>query len=91
MRLAKFPDKKARLCHNFFSWRGGKKRLERLRKRRLKAVQMFEQGARQATVAHILRVSRQSVSEWWLAWHNHDTKKLEGAERAGRKARLQSE
>jgi len=52
---------------------------------------MFEQGERQATVAHILRVSRQSVSEWWLAWHNHDAQKLQGAEKAGRRPRLQPE
>jgi transposase len=69
----------------------GKQRLEKLRKRRRKAVELFEQGERQATVAHILRVSRQSVSEWWLAWQNHDTKKLNGAAQAGRKPRLQAE
>jgi transposase len=69
----------------------GEKRLEKLRKRRRKAVELFEQGERHATVAHILRVSRQSVSEWWLAWHNHDTQKLNGASRAGRKPRLQQE
>jgi transposase len=69
----------------------GKQRLEKLRKRRRKAVELFEQGERQATVAHVLRVSRQSVSEWWLAWQNHDTKKLDGASRAGRKPRLQQE
>jgi len=66
----------------------GKQRLEKLRKRRRKAVELFEQGERQATVAHILRVSKQSVSEWWLAWQNHDTKKLDGAIRTGRKPRL---
>lgn len=66
----------------------GKLRLERLRKRRRKAVELFEQGERQAAVAHILRVSRQSVSEWWLAWHNQDKKKLDGATQAGRKPRL---
>src|SRR5208283_2052663 len=66
----------------------GKKRLEKLRKRRLKAVALFEQGERQCSVAQHLRVSRQSVSEWWLAWHNGDTKALNGATRAGRKPRL---
>jgi transposase len=69
----------------------GKQRLEKLRKRRRKAVELFEQGERQATVAHILRVSRQSVSEWWLAWQNHDMQKLNGASRAGRKPRLEQE
>src|SRR5271157_5015628 len=65
----------------------GKKRLEKLRKRRQKAVVLFEQGERQCSVAQHLRVSRQSVSEWWLAWHNGDTKALNGATRAGRKPR----
>jgi len=69
----------------------GIKRLERLRKRRMKAVALFEQGERQATVAHLLRVSRQSVSEWWIAWHNGDTRKLNGATVAGRKPRLDAE
>lgn len=69
----------------------GIERLERLRKRRQKAVELFEQGERQANVAHILRVSRQSVSEWWIAWQNHDTKKLQGASEAGRKSRLTRE
>ena len=69
----------------------GKKRLKRLRARRMKAVALFEQGERQATVAHILRVSKQSVSEWWQAWHNGDTRALNGATEAGRKPRLQPE
>ena len=66
----------------------GKQRLEKLRKRRKKAIELFEQGERQATVAHLLRVSKQSVSEWWLAWQNHDTQKIEGATRTGRLPRL---
>jgi hypothetical protein len=56
----------------------GKKQLEKLRRRREAAVKLFEQGARQATVAHSLRASRQSVSEWWLAWRAGDTKKAQG-------------
>jgi transposase len=67
----------------------GKKRLEKLRKRRQKAVALFEQGERQCIVAQHLRVSRQSVSEWWQAWDNGDTKALAGATRAGRKPRLE--
>jgi hypothetical protein len=50
----------------------GKARLEKLRKRRKKAVALFEQGERQAAVALHLRVSRQSVSEWWQAWVRHE-------------------
>jgi len=69
----------------------GKARLERLRRRRKEAVELFEQGERRATIAHSLRVSRQSASEWWLAWHIHDTKKLERAIEAGRKPRLTQE
>jgi len=67
----------------------GIKRLQKLKERRLKAAALFEQGERQATVAHVLRVSRQSVSQWWIAWHSGDT--LNGALRAGRKPRLQKE
>jgi transposase-like protein len=51
----------------------------------MKAVALFEQGERQATVAHILRVSRQSVSEWWLAWRHGDIDALNGATQTGRK------
>jgi transposase len=74
-----------------FPMERGRKRLEKLRKRRQKAVVLFEQGERQCNVAQHLRVSRQSVSEWWLAWHNGDTKALNGATRAGRKPRLDPE
>jgi len=69
----------------------GKKRLEKLRRRREAAVKLFEQGERQSTVARSLRVSRQSVSEWWLAWRAGDTKKLKGATEAGRRPRVQPE
>ena len=54
-------------------------------------MKLFDQGARQATVAHSLRASRQSVSEWWLAWRAGDTKKLKGATEAGRRPRVQPE
>ena len=69
----------------------GKSRLERLRKRRLKAVALFERGERQCSVAQHLRVSRQSVSEWWIAWRDGNTQVLNGATRAGRKPRLEKE
>jgi transposase len=62
-----------------------------LRKRRQKAVALFEQGERQAAVAVHLRASRQSVSEWWQAWRKGDTQALNGATRAGRKPRLEQE
>jgi len=69
----------------------GIRRLQKLRERRQKAVALFEQGERQATVAQILRVSKQSVSQWYLAWQNGDLQRLNGATRAGRKPRLQAD
>ncbi|MGA2613987.1 MAG: winged helix-turn-helix domain-containing protein [Spirochaetia bacterium] len=69
----------------------GIRRLQKLRERRQKAVALFEQGERQATVAQILRVSKQSVSQWYLAWQNGDLRRLNGATRAGRKPRLQAD
>lgn len=67
----------------------GKKRLQKLRKRRFKALALFRKGERQASVAHSLKVSRQSVSRWYHDWRSGDAKALRGATRAGRKRRLQ--
>jgi len=69
----------------------GTKRLQRLRKRRQKAIALFEQGERQAAVAAVLKVSRQSVSRWYKDWINKDTQAIQGATRAGRKRRLSKE
>ena len=69
----------------------GIRRLQRLRKRREKAVALFGQGERQATVAATLRVSRQSVSRWYGDWLNGNTRAIQGAPRAGRKRRLAKE
>ena len=69
----------------------GTKRLQTLRKRRHKAIALFEQGERQATVAAVLKVSRQSVSRWYQDWINRDAKAIQGASRAGRKRRLSKE
>ena len=66
----------------------GTKRLQTLRKRRQKAMALFEQGERQAVVAAVLKVSRQSVSRWYQDWINKDTQAIHGAIRAGRKRRL---
>lgn len=74
--------------HNSLMERGVQ-RLQKLRERRLKAVALFEQGERQAHVAQLLKVSRQSVSEWWIAWRFGDTQALNGATQAGRPPRLQ--
>lgn len=70
--------------------RGIKRQLE-LRKRRLKAVALFEKGERQVTVARQLRVSKQAVSQWWIAWHNGNDRLLNGAVRAGRPPRLEKQ
>jgi transposase len=69
----------------------GIKRLQKLRERRKKAVALFEQGERQATVAQILRVSKQSANQWYWAWQNKDLQRLNGAARAGRKSRLDAD
>lgn len=69
----------------------GTKRLQKLRERRRKAVALFEQGERQATVAQMLRVSKQSANQWYWAWRNKDLQRLEGATRAGRPPRLDTE
>jgi len=69
----------------------GEKRLHKLRERRKKAVALFEQGERQATVAQILRVSKQSANQWYWAWQNQDRQRLNGATRAGRPPKLTSD
>jgi transposase len=66
----------------------GIRRLQRLRKRREKAIALFNEGERQAAVAAALRVSRQSVSRWYNDWLNGDARAIQGASRAGRKRRL---
>lgn len=66
----------------------GIRRLQRLRKRREKAIALFNEGERQAAVAADLRVSRQSVSRWYSDWLNGDATAIQGASRAGRKRRL---
>jgi transposase len=69
----------------------GIKRLRTLRKRREKAVALFDQGERQAAVAATLKVSRQSVSRWYYNWLNGNTGAIQGASRAGRNRRLTTE
>jgi transposase len=66
----------------------GIKRQLKLKERRLKAVALFEKGVRQADVARKLRVSKQAVSQWWIAWRQGNDRLLNGAPRAGRPARL---
>lgn len=66
----------------------GIKRLQALRSRRQKAIALFDQGERQAAVAAVLKVSRQSVSRWYRDWLTGDKEAIHGASRAGRKRRL---
>ena len=66
----------------------GIKRQLTLRKRRLKAVALFEKGERQADIARRLRVSKQAVSQWWIAWKEGNDGLLNGAPTAGRPPRL---
>ena len=61
---------------------------EGLEKRRKDAARMFKAGTRQAEVARVLGVSRQSVSRWYKDWENAGTKGLKAAGRAGRKPRI---
>jgi transposase len=70
--------------------RGIKRQLE-LKKRRLRAVALFEKGERQVDVARQLRVSKQAVSQWWIAWKEGNDRLLNGAPVAGRPARLGKE
>ncbi len=66
----------------------GTRRQLKLKTRRLKAVALFEKGVRQADVARRLRVSKQAVSQWWIAWSQGNDRLLNGATNAGRPARL---
>jgi transposase len=59
-----------------------------LEARRLRAARLFAKGARQAAVVHRLRVSRQTASRWYQAWHRDGEAGLRSAGRAGRKPRL---
>ena len=59
-----------------------------MERRRARAAQLFRAGKKQAEVARSLRVSRQSVSRWFLSFLKGGVKELKGAGRAGRKPRL---
>jgi len=68
----------------------GSKRLRTLENRRRRAARLFERKKKQAEVARILGVSRQSVSRWHQDWCRGGKEALKGAERLGRKPRLDS-
>ena len=59
-----------------------------LEKRRKDAARMFKAGSRQAEVARVLGVSRQSVSRWYKDWDKAGIKALKAAGRAGRKPKI---
>jgi len=61
-----------------------------LEQRRIQASRLFNNGKRQAEVAKVLGVTRQSVSRWYSQYQKGGAKSLKGAGRAGRKPRLNS-
>ena len=68
--------------------RGGRRDLEALRDRRMRAAEMFAAGRRQVDVAVELEVSQQTASRWHRQWTEGGNEALEGAGRAGRRPRL---
>ena len=62
----------------------GRRDFEGLKRRRLRAADMFKKGKSQAEVARALDVSRQSVSMWYQSWQEGGREALKGAGRAGR-------
>ena len=69
-------------------WR---RNLAGLEQRRLRAAELFDQGATQATVARILQVSRQSASVWHARWRAGGAAALASAGREGRRPQLSAE
>ena len=61
---------------------------EKLEKRRKDAARMFKAGTKQADVARLLGVSRQSVSRWYKDWEKTGIRGMKAAGRAGRKPKL---
>ena len=61
---------------------------EALERRRKDAAGMFKAGTKQAEVARVLGVSRQSVSRWYTDWEKAGISGLKAAGRAGRKPKI---
>jgi transposase len=59
-----------------------------LRRRRMRAADLFRRGKRQAEVARELGVSAETASEWHRLWSEGGRAALAGAGRAGRRRRL---
>lgn len=70
--------------------KGQPRDLKGMKKRRLRAGDMFASGKKQAYVVNKLGVSRPTVSRWYHAWKKDGRKGLLGAGRAGRKPKLTS-
>ncbi|GEM_PF-5907486 len=61
---------------------------EALKRRRLRAADMFRRDKSQAELARELGASAQSASLWYRAWSEGGRKALAGAGRAGRLPRI---
>jgi transposase len=64
---------------------------EALRRRRMRAAELFRRGQRQADVARALGVSAETASEWYRLWSTGGPAALAGAGRAGRLPRVSDE
>jgi transposase len=62
-----------------------------MEERRMRAVDLFEQGVRPAEIARQLGVCHQIVSDWRGAWQRSGRDGLRGAGRAGRLPKLRPE
>src|SRR5437764_9494967 len=63
---------------------GPRRDFKALERRRMRAVDLFEQGVISAEVARRVSVSHQIVSDWRAAWQHSGRDALRGAGRAGR-------
>ncbi len=61
---------------------------EALERRRKNAARMFTARTKQAEIARMLDVSRQSVSRWYKDWEKAGIKGVRAASRAGRKPKV---
>ncbi|WP_429429300.1 helix-turn-helix domain-containing protein [Nocardia sp. GAS34] len=72
-------------------WSAARRDFDALRERRMRAVEMFEAGRRQVDVVVELEVSAQTASRWHKAWTESGREALVGADRVGRRPRLDDE
>jgi transposase len=64
---------------------------EALKRRRMRAAELFRRGKRQADVARALDVSAETASEWFRLWSAGGRAALAGTGRAGRLPRITDE